>query len=263
MGRPRFDRIEGTRENYVNRVESRLRECDRMPETPLTLHAGRPRPGKRFEPIHEMGLSDDALEAARTLPGARRGVRVILETAGPFGIPDLLAVVGPGNLLDDRLALDVPPLLNQVDAGVVSAAAAHAPRTVVTLARRVGWPVETVSRRLPYLLKARALVRVGDETYVRPEYLFPVGRLYAIESKVKDWRRALRQARTYSVWCDSYVIVMPRLGAGSLPGVVEEVSADGGGLMLGGMWVRRPRLSRRSAAQRLWGSEHAIAAFYS
>jgi hypothetical protein len=86
--------------------------------------------------------------------------------------------------------------------------------------------------------------------------------MYAIEAKVKDWRRALRQARTYSVWCDSYVIVMPELGLGSMEAAQNFVAADGGGLMLGGTWVLRPRLAKRSAAQRLWGSEHAIAAFY-
>lgn len=234
-----------------------------MAEAPLSVHAGRPRPGRRFEPIHELELSGDALEAARTLPGASRGVRVILETAGPFGIPDLIAVVGPERFLDERLALDVPPLLNQVDAGVVSATAIRAPRTTATIARRVGWPLKTVSRRLPYLVRVGALLRVGRDTYVRPEGLRPIGRLYAIESKVRDWRRAIRQAQTYSVWCDSYVIVMPQLGSGSLPGAVDVISADGGGLVLEGKWVKRPRLSQRSPAQRLWGTEHVVAAFSS
>jgi hypothetical protein len=233
----------------------------RVSRAAISVHAGRPRPGRRFEPVHELELSEDVLQAARTLPGAYRGLRVLLETAGPFGVPDLLAVVGRLTALDDRLALPVPPLLNQVDAGVVSAAAHGAPRTVTTLARRVGWPKETVRRRLPGLLKAGALIPSGPNTYIRPEALKPVGRLYAIEAKVRDWRRAVRQAKTYAVWCDGYVIVMPSLGAGSLPGILQAVSADGGGLMLGGRWVRRPRVIPSTAAHRLWGSEHAIAAF--
>jgi hypothetical protein len=232
-----------------------------MPAKPPDLHAGRPRPGRRFEPVRELELSGDALAAARTLPGAHRGIRVLLETAGPFGVPDLLAVVGPLEILDQRLALDVPPLLNQIDAGVVAAAAVSVPRSIASLARRLDWPEDTVARRLPLLLRVGALVRAGPTTYVRPEALRPVGRLYAIETKVRDWRRALRQARTYSVWSDSYVIVMPTLGSGSLPGLLSAVSQDNGGLMIDGKWVRHPRLLRRSRAQRLWGSEHAIAAF--
>ena len=232
-----------------------------MPAREVLVHAGRPRAGRRFEPVHEAGLLTDATAAAQSLPGAHRGLRVILESAGPFGVPDVLAVVGPLNLLEDRLALDVPPLLNQVDAGVVAAAAPKAPRSVETLARRVGWPVETVSRRMPGLIRSEALMRSGPRSFVRPAALRPVGRLYALETKVKDWRKALRQARAYSAWCDGYVIVMPALGPGSLAGVVEGVSGDGGGLMVAGKWVRRPRLATRSAAQRLWGSEHVIAAF--
>jgi hypothetical protein len=88
-----------------------------------------------------------------------------------------------------------------------------------------------------------------------------VGRLYAIEAKVRDWRRAVRQARTYSVWSDSYVIVMPTLGPGSRAGLLSAVAQDNGGLMLDGRWIRRPQLLRRSPAQRFWGSEHVIAAF--
>jgi len=232
-----------------------------MPSKLPNVHAGRPRAGRRFEPVRELELSNDALTAARTLPGAHRGVRILLETAGPLGVPDVLAVVGPLSVLDERLALDVPPLLNQVDAGVVAAAAASAPRTLATLARRLGWPEDTLERRLPHLLRSGALLQTGRDSYVRPEALRSVGRLYAIETKVKDWRRALRQARMYSVWSDSYVIVMPSLGSGSLPGLLAAVAADNGGLMLDGEWVRRPRLFRRSPAQRLWGSEHVIAAF--
>lgn len=228
----------------------------------LEVHAGRPRGGRRFEPIGERELSNDTLRAAQGLPNVRLGLRIILETAGPFGVPDLLAVVGPLDVLERRLALKVPPLLNEVDAGVVASAAAAAPRSSKTLAANVGWPIDTVQRRIPALVRSGALVRVGAESYVRPIDLRPVGRLYAIEAKVKDWRRAIRQARTYSVWCDGYVIVMPTLGPGSTPNLRDAVTTDGGGLMLGGRWVQRPRLRHKSPAQRLWGSEHAIAAFF-
>ena len=102
---------------------------EQMPSKPPDVHAGRPRPGKRFEPVRERELSKDTLAAARTLPGAHRGVRILLETARPIGVPDVLAVVGPLSVLDERLALDVPPLLNQVDAGVIAAAAAFTPAT--------------------------------------------------------------------------------------------------------------------------------------
>jgi hypothetical protein len=207
-------------------------------------------------------LSGDALRAAQTLPNAYRGVWVLLENPGPFGVPDMLAIVGPHELLEARLALSVPPLLNQIDAGVVASAAVRAPRSVDALAARVGWPVGSVARRLPYLVRTGALEEVGTNRYVRPEALRPIGRLYAIEAKVKDWRRAVKQARRYGAWCDGYVIVMPQLGPSSSAAVTQTAADDGGGLILDGRWVRRPRIRPRPLAQRLWGSEHAIAGFF-
>jgi hypothetical protein len=231
-----------------------------MADAARIIDSARPRGGRRFEPIHELALEPDAVQAARALPGVHRGLLVLREPTGPFGVPDLLAVVGGAEPLAERQALGVPPLLHQVDAGVAAVAAPRAARTVESLARRLGWPVETVRRRIPDLLRAGALTRVGQESYVRPAALRPVGRLYAIETKVRDWKRAVRQARTYSTWCDSYVIVMASLSMGALESAVETVRGDGGGLMVAGSWVQRPRLGARSPAQRLWGSEHLLAA---
>jgi hypothetical protein len=194
----------------------------------------RPRAGRRFEPVHEVELEPDALNAARSLPGAHRGLVVLRELTGPYGVPDLVAVVGPPALLRQRRRLRVPPLLNQVDAGVVAAASPRAARRPPTLARRVGWPEESVRRRLPGLVKSGALIPSGRESYVRPSALQPVGRLYAIETKVKDWRRALRQARTYALWCDSYVLVMPSLSSSSRSALLAEVAEDGAGLIIDG-----------------------------
>lgn len=224
------------------------------------LETRRPRAGRRFEPIQERELERDAIKAARGLPGVHRGLALLREVAGPFGIPDLLAVVGPSRALDERLALAVPPLLNQVDAGVAAAAAPRARRSPAALARRVGWPEETVRRRLPDLLRSGALLRVGANSYVRPRSLEPVGRLYAIEAKMTDWRRAVKQARAYTLWCDSYVIVMSSIGSSSLASAVEAIVSDGGGLMVGSRWLLHPRVGQRTPAQRLWGSEHLLAA---
>jgi hypothetical protein len=202
------------------------------------------------------------LAAAKSLPNAHRGLRVILETAGPFGIPDVVAVVGPLGLLNRRLKLNVPPLLNEIDAGIVASATPKAGRSASALSSLLGWSEDTVQRRIPGLVRRGALVRVADDRYVRPRDLQPVGRLYAIEAKVRDWRRALRQGRRYGVWCDSYVIVMPELSTTSGENLLAAVASDAGGLMLGGRWVRRPRLRPKTNAQRLWGSEHVIAAFF-
>jgi hypothetical protein len=220
----------------------------------------RPRAGRRFSPIAEAELEPDALRAIRGLPGAYRDVAVFRELTGPFGIPDFLAVVGSRATLQRRIELGVPPLINEIDAGIVSQASPKAARRTETLAKQLGWSVGSVERRLPGLLRSGALCEVSAASYVRPAALAPIGRLYAIETKVRDFSRALRQARTYAVWCDNYVIVMPRLSAASLASAQDLVAGDGGGLVVGGKWIKRVGRRRLAPSRRLWGSEHVVAA---
>ena len=83
----------------------------------MVRETSRPRAGRRFTPSHELALLGPAIDATGALPGAHRGLLVVQESTGPFGIPDLTALVGSPALLTDRLALGVPALLHQVDAG--------------------------------------------------------------------------------------------------------------------------------------------------
>lgn len=220
----------------------------------------RPRPGRRFEPVAEAALERDAITVVRALPHAHRGVAVLREAAGPFGIPDFVAVVGTQDALVARMASAVPPLLNQVDAGIVAVLSTRRGRTIDTIAASVGWSRQTVERRLPALVRATAISEVGPQRYVRAAALRPIGRIYAIETKMSDWRRAVRQARTYRLWCDNYVIVMASLSGSTLPLALDAIRADGGGLMSGGQWAIRMRSQHAPAARRLWGSEHVVAA---
>lgn len=220
----------------------------------------RPRAGKRFLPTHELALLNDALQVCASLPGASRGVLVLAEMTGPIGIPDLTALVGPVDQLNARIAQGVPPLLSEVDAGVVAVAHPNRGLSVEGLAEAVGWPAETVGRRVAHLLRKGALVQSQPGRYRRPPALAPLGRLYAVEAKVRDWRRGLRQVRSYSVWADSYVLVMGPLAAGPLVQLRNEVAGDQGGLVVDGKWVMRPRLHPLPPARRLWASEHFMAA---
>ena len=219
-----------------------------------------PRPGRRFEPIHEAALERDALAACSTLPGAHRGVIVVREMTGPIGIPDFTAMVGGSEAMEARSHLGVPPILHETDAAIVAAASAKVPKTVENLAQFLGWPVPTVERRIPGLLSRGALFEPRTDRYRRPEALQPAGRIYAVEAKVRDRVAAVYQARAYLSWADSYVLVMGELGPRPLESVTRAVHADNGGLMVGGTWVVRPRLSKRNNGHRLWASEHFLAA---
>jgi len=185
---------------------------------------------------------------------------VVREMAGPIGIPDLTALVGDRSVLEARLALDVPPLLNQLDAGIVAAASARVPRSSSVIAESLGWPMDTILRRLPGLLRRGALVSTRLDRFIRPAALIPTGRLYAIEAKVRDRGAAIHQARTYGVWADGYVLVMGALSPRSTQLLLQDVDADRGGLMVDGRWLRRPAMGSLGPGRRLWAAEHVVAA---
>ncbi len=221
--------------------------------------SSRPRPGRRFEPTHELVLHDLAAELSINLRGAPRGLVRVRELAGPIGMPDLTALIGDPGPLEARLALEVPPLLNEIDAAITATTYSHSPRSAAAVARALGWPEETILRRIPGLVRCGALVRSGERTYKRPEALRPVGQVVAIEAKVKDWRGALAQARAYSVWADNYVIVMGALAPSTVAKLRDEVTQDSGGLVVDGAWVVRPRKREVARAKRVWASEHFVA----
>jgi hypothetical protein len=222
--------------------------------------SSRPRHGRRFEPVAERSLQADAVQAMETLRRSSSEVWMLSEVAGPVGVADFVAVIGPEQALAERFALGVPPLLNEADAGIVSAASARVGRTVEQIAARLEWSPATVERRLATLLRIGALRETRAGTFIRPAALRPLGRLIAVETKMRDWRRALRQAHRYRLWCDNYVIVMPELANGARDGARAAVRADGGGLFVSARWVLRPRGRAAPDHRRLWGSEYVAAA---
>lgn len=221
----------------------------------LQVETSLPRAGRRFEPIHERELHGDALLAAESLPGVSRGLVVVPEFSGPIGIPDFTARVGDVQYLRARHRASIAPLVNEIDAGVVSVAHVHKPSSVEDLARAIGWPPATVGGRLRRLVGAGALKDAGSKRYVRAPELRPSGRLYAIEAKVGDARSALRQARTYRVWADGYVLVMTGVSERALEHLRSEVLRDRGGLVVDGRWMARPRIGPVSSARRLQAAE--------
>ena len=203
---------------------------------------------------------DSAMASARTLPRTDAGLLLIEEMTGPLGIPDLTAVVGDPNLLAGRLASGIPPLLNEIDAGIVAALNPRRGSSSDQVAARLGWSEPTVRRRTARLHTIGAVARTPSGNLVRHPAIQPVGRLYAIEAKLREWRRALRQARSYGAWADSYVLVMGPLGSAPLAELTASVQRDRAGLMVDGRRICTPRLHPLPNARRLWAAEHVVAA---
>ncbi|GAA1914767.1 hypothetical protein GCM10009797_05640 [Nocardioides hwasunensis] len=89
--------------------------------------------------------------------------------------------------------------------------------------------------------------------------LLPQGRLVAIETKVKDWGRAIQQGRAYRTWSDNYVVVLGDVGQLALNRARVEVAADRAGLYAGGNWLVRPAARTVTLPRRLQGFEYVYA----
>jgi hypothetical protein len=227
-------------------------------KSPRLRTSVRARHGRMFQPADERRLIPQARRAIALL-GGESSVLALAEFNAPFGVPDFTAVVGGQPERTKRLRSGIPALLNEIDAGIVAAASATTPRSAKHLAHLLRWPLEAVQRRLPSLLGTRAIIEPAVGRYTSTPAIKPWGTTYAVEMKVSDWRKGLKQCRRYGLWADGYFLVLASVPAASREQLLAEVVSDSGGLLVGGevLSMPRPRSLRRS--RRLWAIEHVVA----
>lgn len=209
------------------------------------------RPGRRFEPTVERMLDQDLITLAMHLPG--EGVAVAREFPGGRGVADVVALTRWHDDLQRRIATKIPFLRNETDCAVVAALSPKKTLTVASLSKRLGMSGEQVTRRLRSLV-ATGHVEHHGSGFRRARGLEPIGRTYAFEAKVSDWRQGISQAMRYSTWCDAaaFVLLRPPRALGE---VEATCSSLGLGLAVGDRWIARPRLGRPHAGLRLAASE--------
>lgn len=211
------------------------------------------RPGRRFEPTAERSLDSDLVKLAIHLPGASEGLALVREFPGGRGVADIVAVTRWQQDLRQRLASPLPFLRNETDCAVVAALSPNQTRTVASLGKRLGMSGEQVTKRLRALV-ATGHVGVHGSGFRRSLGLTPIGRSYALEAKVSDWRQGISQALRYSTWCDAAAVVLLRPPR-DLDDVKVRCSALALGLAIGDRWVIRPRIQRPHGGLRLAMSE--------
>lgn len=214
---------------------------------------GPTRPGRRFEPVAERLLDSDLMTLSTRLPHASHGVAVVREFAGGRGVADVVAVTNWQSAAQERISLGLPFLLNETDCSVVAALSPNQTRTSPVVARKLGMSDSQLKRRLRSLVTA-GYVEVRGSGYRRIQGLETIGRSYALEAKVSDWRQGVSQALRYSMWCDAAAVVLLR-DPRDLDEVSGRCSSLGLGLASDGRWVVRPRIGRPNPGLRLAASE--------
>lgn len=234
-------------------VSSLSREASRA----YVVDSERRASGGQFQPTSEQRLSWVLVQAAEDAH-ERGDLVAIREFVGPYGIADLAAVDLDTGSFAARRDSGVPPLLSEVDATIVANLSPRYGRSPVELASRLGWSDDGLKRRLVSLVRVGAVLERGGNVY-RHTALRPVGRVHALEAKIRDWSKARRQGLTYALWADRSTVVL-----GAAPrdrrNVEEAFKPTRLGLVVGPEWIRRPQYGGLASTRRLWTSEFVVAA---
>lgn len=214
---------------------------------------GHTRPGRRFEPTMERLLDDDLVTLSTRLPRASDGLAIVREFPGGRGVADVVAVTGWQEPVRQRIALQLPFLLNETDCAVVTALSPNQTRTVPIVAKKLGMSEAQLVRRLRPLVSG-GYVELSGSGFRRVRGLEPIGRAYALEAKVSDWRQGISQALRYSTWCDAAAVVLLKAPL-DLSEVKARCTMLGLGLAAEGRWIVRPRIGRPHTGLRLAMSE--------
>lgn len=217
---------------------------------------GQPRTGHHFEPTTERLLDKDLLTLSVRLPNTSDGVAFIREFVGSRGVADAVAVTGWYTAACARITLGLPPLLNETDCAIIAALSPNQTRTTATLAPKLGMSQNQLVRRIRSLTTA-GYIQVSGSGYRRVLGLEPIGRAYALEAKVNDWRQGISQALRYSTWCDAAAIVLMK-DPKDLDKVKTRCSVLNLGLAANGRWIKKPRIGGPNPGLRLAMSEQFI-----
>lgn len=201
-------------------------------------------------------LDDDLVTLSMRLPRASEGLAIVREFPGGRGVADVVAITGWHDAVRRRLELPLPLLINETDCAVVAALSPNQTRTVSRVARMLGMSDQQLVRRLRPLVTTGHVEPCGSG-FRRVRGLEPIGRTYALEAKVNDWRQGISQALRYSTWCDAAAVVLLR-DPRDLDDVRTRCSALGLGLAAAGRWIVRPRISQLHAGLRLSASEQFV-----
>lgn len=209
--------------------------------------------GQRFSPIRERELDPALRSLALRLPGAEQGIVLAPEFRGARGVVDLLAVTRVGDRFAERIAADIPFVTSEADSALLARLSPRATRTPEPLGRTLGATERQTLSRLRALTRAGAAQHFG-RGYRRANGLDPIGRAYALEAKVDDWRQGLSQAFRYASWADAVgVILLER--PSDVEAVKSQFRAMRIGLAIGDSWLVRPVIGRPDPGRRLALSE--------
>ena len=216
--------------------------------------------GRRFEPTAEKSLDPALTIAASTLQVTRnRTTLVLTECALPFGVPDAVVIAIDDDAFQRRLDSGIPPVTAPAEVKMICAARRRA-CTADELIAATSLSAPVARRYLQRLVDVGAL-RMAAKRYRASATLQPVGRIFALEAKVNDWRSGYEQCLRYGSHADGTALILPRVTERVRQPLLDVTRPHGIGVFADGRWMQRPKMSKLTADRRLHASECVIAGF--
>lgn len=138
----------------------------------------------------------------------RHAVEVFTEVPAVHGRPDVVGVRFDRSAVRRRLAAGVVPLSGDAEVRAVQALGRHG-ADHRQIAASIGMSRDYVRRAVvPLLSDLGWVVRDGEQVVRRPEAVWVGQRVVTVEAKLRDWRRALAQARRQKHSADAAYIAL-------------------------------------------------------
>lgn len=165
------------------------------------------------------------LIAAKITSSAEGSAMVLQEVNLGFGIADIVIIVHNSCSIDNTMHLD------KNDVSIYKQIESNITTSVAELVASTGLRKQTT---LSSLNKLEALEHIesSDGLFrIKNSYAYTISHSIAIEAKLKDWKRALKQAYRYKWFASSSYVLIDEANLGPAKKNVAEFHAMGVGLM--------------------------------
>lgn len=215
---------------------------------------------REIEYLFEVEMAEPTAALARRWWGRKPPDFIAREVVAPGAIADLVGCAFDARATNNRRERGHSPILEWAPLACVSTC--EQPLSTREIAARIGMSLSTVQKAVAQAISCGALRRDSGLVSRNPDWHSPARRLVAIELKLTDWRKALRQAEHYSKWADEAWVVMAREITSRMTAAALEAGVGLARLRLDRLQiVATParRKHERFASSRLLAAEQALA----
>lgn len=158
-------------------------------------------------------------------------VEVFSEVPAVHGVPDLAAVRFDQGAIERRRSAGVRPLTTDTEVRAV-AALGPGPTCIRDLASRLRMTHDYVRRAIIPLLAERGWVFLSDDQVaLRPDAAWVSRRVVTVEAKLRDWQRAIAQARRQQLSADAAYIALDSQACRNIENDLGRISDSGVGVI--------------------------------